>query len=134
MVSRDKFEKILLFSVLFVISAALLFPFGEAKADNIVTNLSANPTFNTIQLPTTTTTISYKVLNTGSSGGNTQLGCVGNTVDVTVTINVPAGVTVDTDPLTGGLQNTIVFTQCNVFKPVIFTSSKIGRASCRERV
>ncbi|MGI0041166.1 MAG: hypothetical protein ACRD94_04280, partial [Nitrosopumilaceae archaeon] len=111
MVSRDKLEKILMFSVLFIISSALLFPLGDAKADNIVA-IDADKTITFEAL--SSGSVIYKLEATSAIGDASGCNATGPN-PVIVTLTLPFGLTTTGNPMS--------FTNCKQQRTVTFTSS-----------
>jgi hypothetical protein len=105
-----------------VLMAVLAFA-TVAWADNVQDDVDATTGSKTITAGGSTT-VSYRIV---ANSGDGQAGC--NASDgsaATVTINVPSGVTVDTNTATPANENTLVFTSCSTFQPAQFTSSTVG--------
>ena len=101
---------------------AMLFT-SVALADNVHNDVVAGG--NDTIVSGGSTIIKYRIQQTGV-GNDGQAGCnAADTTPATVTINVPAGVTVDTSG-TPGNQLTLHFTTCGTEQPATFTSSAPG--------
>jgi hypothetical protein len=112
------------FSIAMSLAVALAMLFTSVGlADNVINDVIAggNDTITTGG----STIINYRIQQTGV-GSDGQAGC--NASDgspATVTVNTPAGVTVDTSG-TPGNQVTLTFTTCGVNLPATFTSNTAG--------
>jgi hypothetical protein len=106
---KNKFSIALSLAVVFALLVTSL-----ALADNIVNDVVATVD-DTFTAPGSTV-VRYKV---NSTGGDNQVGCnASDGTPLTITLNVPAGVTSSTTSLT--------FNACNVFQSVTFSSSVAG--------
>lgn len=103
----------MMFSVLFVISALFLFPFGDAAADNVVSKFNSL----TVNAGDPTGVVNeYKVLATGTKQGDPQNGCNPSTVSVNITPVVPTGITAD--------PTSRIYGSCNSFLPYTFRADR----------
>ncbi len=106
MISKDKFEKIFLFSVLITFSAALSIPLPMAFADNVHDSVADTTplTIITRELPQTFTT-RYYVTPSTNQGTNDPNGCnitqgTNSTVDIIISADPLGAVTVSRYPAT----------------------------------
>ncbi|HXV38165.1 MAG TPA: hypothetical protein VD699_01130, partial [Nitrosopumilaceae archaeon] len=118
--TRSNLGRIFLFGVLFVISTAVLFPLGDAKADNIIAIADTDGDkifeFNA----RSSTTVYYKLEGT-SAVPDTVKGCNPQKTGVTVIAHLV------TPPEVTATPADLTFTDCsNTLKPIVFSSSQAG--------